>query len=211
MNRVTLSGKDGFWARVRATLGGGDNGSEPAGVPLAVRPSPRKARPAQLIEDDLRRGWSESALRKVSLCVLAMEMDGHADYFAAYGRDAVDESLVALEAVIGTMLPREDYRCLRNGVAGFVLVLPDMPGLMARKLASRIAVAVRRAGLPHRESHAGHITLSMGLAVVNPEGALDDAILGGAEQAVKKAQRRGIGQLEIVDYRVLNDKRQKAA
>ena len=51
----------------------------------------------------------------------------------------------------------------------------------------------------------------MGLAVVNPEGALDRSVLEAATQAVKKAQRRGIGRLEIVDLRILAEKRRQAA
>jgi diguanylate cyclase (GGDEF)-like protein len=206
MNKVTMSGNDGFWARVRAVLGGAQ-GDEVGGI---GQPG-RKPRPAQPIEDELQRGWDEAAQRRVSLCVLALEMDGYPDYFAAYGRETVEASLETLESVISNVLPREEDHCLRSGQAGFVLILPDMPGLMARELGAKIAAAVRRAGLPHRESHAGHVTLSMGLAVINPEGAYDASVLDGAAQAVDKAQRRGIGRLEIVDYRVLNEKRRAAA
>jgi diguanylate cyclase (GGDEF)-like protein len=211
MNKVTLSGNDGFWTRVRTALSGGPGGMVPAYGQSSIHHPGKKARPAQLIDDDLRRGWTEAAERKVSLCVLALEMDGYAEYFAAYGRDALEDGLGRLEEAIGEILPREDFGCLRSGRAGFMLILPDMPGIMGREMAARIARAVRREGLPHRESHAGHVTLSMGLAVVNPEGPVNRDVLEGARQAVAKAQRRGIGRLEIVDYRVLNDKRQKAA
>jgi diguanylate cyclase (GGDEF)-like protein len=211
MNKVTLGGKDGFWARVRAALGsGGQSATRLDGLSPLPNPN-RKVRAAQQIEDDLRRAWTEAGSRKVSLCVLAMDMDNFADYFSAYGRGALDQSLATLEAAIATLVPRQDFACRRNGRSGFVLVLPDMPVLMARELAARIAAAVRHEGLPHRESHAGHVTLSMGLCVVNPQGSFDRAVLTGAVQAVKKAQRRGIGRLEIVDHRVLTQKAQKAA
>lgn len=201
MNSIS-SGKDGFWARVRAALGRGDEGADATG---------RKMLPPQRIDEELRKGWHEAAEHKVSLCVLALEMDLYAEYFAAYGAEAVEESLVTLEAAINAVLPRYGDLCVRGEQAGFVIVLPDMPRLMARELTSRIAVAVRRQGLAHRGSHAGHVTLSMGLCVVNPQGPLDRSVLSGATEAVEKAQRRGIGRLEIVDYRGMDEKRAKAA
>lgn len=209
MNRVTMSGNDGFWARVRSVLGRGES-VPPYGQANIGHPA-KKSRPAQRIDDELRRGFADSAQRQVSLCVLAMEMDRYSEYFAAYGRDEAEHVFDRLEETIRPLLPRPGIACLRNGRAGFVLILPDMPVLMARELASRIATAVRHEGLPNRESHAGQVTLSMGLAVTNPQGGFDRAVLNNAVQAVKKAQRRGLARLEVVDLRGKPEKRKKAA
>ncbi|WIY53659.1 diguanylate cyclase [Devosia sp. YIM 151766] len=209
MNRVTMSGNDGFWARVRAVLG--RNPAMPAYGQAAIGNADKKSRPAQRIDEQLRRGWAEAGQRQVSLCVLAMEMDRYAEYFSAYGRDATEASLDRLQAIIAPLLPRETVHCLRNGRAGFVLVLPDMPVLMARELASRIATAIRQEGLPNKESHTGQVTLSMGLAVTNPHGGFDRSVLNNANQAVKRAQRRGLARLEVVDLRGKPEKRSKAA
>lgn len=212
MNKVTMSGNDGFWARIRAALGRGADTHAPAYGQAAIARNPnKKPRLAQRIDEELRRGWSHAAERSVSLCVVALELDGYADYFAAYGREAVEDSLEALERVITDLLPRQGDSCLRSGQAGFVLVLPDMPALMARDLASRIAAAVRQQGLPNRESHAGQVTLSTGIAVANPDGALDRSVLEAAGQAVKKAQRRGLARLEVVDLRARQQRQRRAA
>lgn len=211
MNKVTTSGNDGLWARIRAALGR-DDARVPAYGQAAIAKNPnKKSRLAQRIDDELRRSWAHSAERNVSLCVLTLEMDNHAEYFAAYGREAVDDAMETLEGVIAQLLPRETDRCLRHGRAGFVLVLPDMPALMARDLASRIAVAIRRSGLVNRASHAGQVTMSTGLAVANPQGGLDRRVLEAAHQAVKKAQRRGLARLEVVDLRGREDKQRRAA
>ena len=209
MNRVTMSGKDGFWARVRAVLGRAE--AVPAYGQSAIGNAEKKSRPAQRIDEELRRGWTEAAQRHVSLCVLAMEMDRYPEYFAAYGKDAVEHSLDRLLETIRPQLPGPAIRCLRQGRAGFVLVLPDMPVLMARELASRIAKAIRQENLPNKESHAGQVTLSMGLAVTNPQGSFDRAALHNANQAVKRAQRRGLARLEVTDLRTKPEKRKKAA
>ncbi len=209
MNKVTMSGNDGFWARVRSVLG--RNGAEPAYGHSAIGNPEKKSRPAQRIDEELRRGWNEAGQRNVSLCVLSMDMDNYSEYFAAYGRDAVELSLDRLQETIQPLLPRDSLACLRQGRAGFVLVLPDMPVLMARELAGRIAKAIRQENLPNKESHAGQVTLSMGLAVTNPQGGLDRSVLHKANQAVKRAQHRGLARLEVVDMRGKPEKRKKAA
>lgn len=212
MNKVTVSGNDGLWARIRAALGRGADTYAPPYGQAAIAGNPNKrTRPAQRIDEALRRGWNHAAERNVSLCVLALEMDGHADYFAAYGREAVEDSLQAIETEIAALLPRETDRCLRHGRSGFVLVLPDMPAIMARDLASRIAAGLRKLGLANRESHAGQVTLSTGIAVVNPQGGMDRSVMDAASQAVKKAQRRGLARLEVVDLRGRDEKQRKAA
>lgn len=212
MNRVTMSGNDGLWARIRTALARGADVPEPAyGQPAIARNPNKKPRLAQRIDEELRRGWSHCAERNVSLCVLALEIDRYAEYFAAYGREAVEECVESIEETVQAQLSRETDICLRSGQTGFVLVLPDMPALMARELASRIAAALRRQGIPNRESHAGQVTLSTGIAVVNPQGKLDREVLKAAAQAVKKAQRRGLARLEVMDLRGREDKRRKAA
>ena len=212
MNKVTMSGNDGLWARIRAALGRGAGAQEPPYGQAAIARNPnKKSRLAQRIDEELRRSWLHAAQRNVSLCVIALEMDGYADYFAAYGREAVEDSLDRLEEVIAGLLPRETDRCLRSGRSGFMLVLPDMPALMARDLASRIAAAVSLQGLANRESHAGQVTLSTGIAVVNPVGALDRSVIEAAGEAVKKAQRRGLARLEVVDLRGRQQRQRKAA
>lgn len=212
MNKVTMSGNDGFWARIRAALSRSVNTPEPAYGQAAIARNPnKKSRMAQRVDDALRRSWILAAERKVSLCVVALKIDGYADFFAAYGREAVEDSLDALESAIKALLPRETDTCLRQGQAGFVLVLPDMPALMARDLSSRIAASARKLGLANRESHAGQVTMSTGIAVVNPHGALDRAVLDAADQAVKKAQRRGLARLEVIDLRGRGDRHRRAA
>ena len=212
MNRVTMSGSEGLWARIRAALARDAEAHEPPYGHAAIARNPnKKSRLAQRIDEELRRGWNHCSERNVSLCVLALEIDGYAEFFATYGREAVEVSFDSLEAIIGAQLARETDICLRNGQTGFVLVLPDMPALMARELASRIAAALRREGIPNRESHAGQVTLSTGIAVVNPQGKLDRSVLNSASQAVKKAQRRGLARLEVMDLRGRDDKRRHAA
>lgn len=210
MNRVTMSGSDGFWARVRTALGGGKI-AEPAYGHAEIATTPNgKPKPAR-VNDELRQGWDVAAHRKVSLCVMALEIDRYAEYVTAYGRDAADDCIETLFATISGLLTHDSHRCIRSGRAGLTLVLPDMPVLMARELARKIAIAVRRQGLSNRESHAGHVTLGIGLAVINPHGKVDRLVTTAAEKALRKAQKRGLARLEVADLRTHEDATRKAA
>ena len=205
------TGKDGFWARVRASLGRRANDEPAYGRPAIARTPGRRLRAEPGVDDALRQGWALAAQRQVSLCVMALEIDRHDDYFGAYGRDAAEECLDTLHGVIAGLLPHDTDRCLRWGRAGLLLVLPDTPRLMGRELAGRIVGAVRRAGLANKESHAGVVTLGMGLAVVNPQGPMDPAILDAARQALARAARRGLARLEIADLRAAGEPRRSVA
>lgn len=201
---------EGFWTRVRTALT--RRADEPAygRAAIATRPGARK-RVANLVEDELRDCWASAATRNVSLCVLMVEMDRYPEYFTIYGQDAADECIGQLDEIVGRLRPRETVRCLRVGRAGFALILPDMPVLMARQIVARIGAAVKSEGLINKESHTGLVTVSAGLAVINPRGKLERKVLDMANQALRKAQRRGLGQLDVIDLRTISDRTRQAA
>ena len=87
------------------------------------------------------------------------------------------------------------------GQAGFVLILPDLPVLMARSLAGKIMKAVRVEGLVNKESHAGIVTLGCGIAVVNPQGAFEPNVIEAAMATLRRAQRHGLSRIETADLR----------
>ena len=204
-----------FWNRVRAAAN-------------MLRPAPRERVPAYgqaaiarsigmkpklgtRIEEELARGWTHAAGRHVSLSLLVIEIDRFTDYVTAYGRGQADQCLLSVMQAIADALPRQDDTCLRLGNAGFVIVLPDMPALMARATAGKIAETMRQLAIAHKESHAGVVTLSMGLAVTNPRGGYDKKFFEAGAEALKKARRRGMGRMEGVDLRPAQERKRRAA
>lgn len=204
-----------FWMRVRAALGAmrpAQQERAPAyGQAAIARSMGIKPRLGLRIEEELHQGWNQAAGRRVSMSLIVIEIDRFADYFTAYGRDNADDCLLAVMQAITDALPRAGDSCLRLGPASFVIVLPDLPALMARATAAKIADAVRELAMPHKESHAGIVTLSMGLAVTNPHGGYDRKFFEAAAEALKKAQRRGMGRMEGVDLRPALERKKKPA
>lgn len=202
MSDLAMSGGDGFWARVRTALTRRSGEAEPAyGQAAIARARGGRTRGSQRVMDGLREAWALAAGRNVSLCAMALEIDRFPEFHAAYGPGAVEEAMDLFEEAIGGLLPRPVCRCIRTSNHGFMLLLPDMPLLMARTLAGKIAAAVRKCGVANRESHAGQVTLSVGLAVTNPQGKADRKVTEAAAQALRKAQRRGLARLEVVELR----------
>lgn len=208
MSITDTAQRDRFWSRVRGLLTGHAEQRRNGVIPFV---SGRRQPSGRPIEEELQQGWMLAAERNVSLCVLALEIDCFGEYLAAYGRDAAEDCLEQLDQVISALLRRDEDRCLRLGQSGFLLVLPDMPVLMARDLANKISATVRRVGLVNKESHAGAVTLGTGVVVVNPEPPYNQAVLDMARQALRKAQRRGLGRIEIADLRATDERRSVAA
>lgn len=204
-----------FWMRVRAALGAmrplRQERAPAYGQAAIARSMGIKPKLGARIEEELSQGWSQSSARRVSMSLAVIEVDRFNDYFTAYGRNDADQCLLTVMQAITANLPREGDSCLRLGAASFVIVLPDLPALMARATAARIADAVRDFAIPHKESHAGIVTLSMGLAVTNPQGGYDRKFFEAAAEALKKAQRRGMGRIEGVDLRPALERKRKPA
>lgn len=194
-----------FWTRVRVALGAlrpVRKERVPAyGQAAIARTIGLKPRLGARIEEELAAGWGNAAARRVSLSLLVIEIDRMADFFAAYGKIEADDTVMSVMRTVTEALPRSGDTCLRLGRATFVIVLSDQPMLMARANAAKIAEAVRQLNLPHKESHAGVVTVSMGLAVGNPQGAYDKRFFETAAEALKKAQRKGLGRVEAIDLR----------
>ena len=198
-----------FWTRVRAALGAmrpvRQERAPAYGQAAIARSMGIRPKLGARIEEELHHGWSQSAARRVSMSLVVIEIDRFADYFAAYGRDEADQCLLTVMRAITEALPREGDSCLLLCAASFVIVL------LARAIATKIAEAVRQLALPHKESHAGIVTLSMGLAVTNPHGNYDRKFFEAAAEALKKAQRRGMGRMEGVDLRPALERKRKPA
>lgn len=204
-----------FWTRVRSALTvlrpARQERAPAYGQAAIARSFGMKPKLGTRIEEELAQGWTYAAARRVSLSLLVIEIDRFAEYFAFYGRGEADHCIAAVMDAIADALPAETSSSLRLGASGFVIVLPDMPALMARSIANKITDAVRLMAMPHKESHAGVVTLSLGLAVTNPQGNYDRRFFEAGAEAMKKARRRGMGRMEAVDLRPALDRKRRAA
>jgi len=203
-----ISQKDRLWQRVRTMLG---RRAEVLGHGAGLGTAGRLVPVGRPVEEELHRSWMIAAANSVPLCVMALEIDCFAEYLLAYGQDMAEDCVERLERAVLPLLRHEEDRCLRLGRGGLLLVLPAAEMAAGRDLANRIGRAVRHLGLSNKESHAGTVTVGAGLAVVNPEPPFDRSVLDMAKEALRKAQRRGLGRIEIVDLRMAEERGRQAA
>jgi len=203
----------GFWDRVTSVLKPGGAAKNSAGPRrlgrrgaggdghAQITPLSTRTARAQQIDEAFEAGWSQCELRRVSMAVVVIEVDRFREYGRAYGPVAAENCLLAVQTAIRAALPRSEDFLGRQGRAAFTVLLPDYPMLMAQAAAQKIAAAIAEAGIAHKESHRGQVTVSVGVAMANPRGETNRNVLTVAQAALERARGRGLNRIEIIDMR----------
>jgi len=198
-----------FWDRVVSALK--RRPSHPGHHSARITPLSTRTARAQRLDEAFEAGWTECEQRRVSMAVVAIEVDRFREYGRAYGPVAAENCLVAVGNAVRAALPRSDDFLGRHAGSTFVIVLPDFPMLMAQAAAQKIAAAVAEAGLTHKESHRGQVTVSVGVAMTNPLGEIDRNVLTVAQAALERARARGLNRIETIDMRPHQKARRRGA
>lgn len=208
--KASTDERDQLWTRLRHALAGlrpglrrqGDEEArvEPAyGISAIARA--RMGGVTARIESSLKHAWARSAEAKVSMAVMAVEVDRFREWHLCADRDTIEAGMARIVEAAEGLLPRAQDLCLRHGRQGLIVVLPDYPFLMARQLSRTLSRTVRALAIPHRESHAGVVTVGVGLAGINPQGKYDSVLFEEARDALARARRLGIDRAEVRDLR----------
>lgn len=127
-----------------------------------------------------------------SLALLAMDLDHFKKFNDRYGHPAGD---VALKRVVGAargVLRGEDDAIARIGGEEFLVLLPHTGHDRALEVAGRVCEAVHGAGIPHEDSPAGMLTVSIGVAIAAQGGKQSiRAAINQADQALYRAKDAG--------------------
>ena len=204
MTDATVSqGDDSFWTRVRSALD--------VLRPVAQTRGPLYGRAEidrtggqgaeLLLAEALDRAWTQAAGQRRSLSLLMVEIDRWAEYLTAYGSDGAEDCAATLEQIIKATLVETGASCLRHGQGGFAVVLPGFNKGQGKDLAIRIAQALRRQHMPHKDSHHGLVTAAMALATTRPDGGYEESLLQSALDTLQRAQRRGMGRMMAIDLK----------
>jgi diguanylate cyclase (GGDEF)-like protein len=135
----------------------------------------------------------------LQLSVLLCDVDHFKRYNDTYGHAMGDECLKAVAGVIRQTFARAGELPARVGGEEFAVLLPAADAAQAREAAERLRVALAERGIPHLGSTtAPHVTLSIGLAQLTPDG-MDtfDALLHHADLALYRAKSLGRDQVAI--------------
>ena len=141
-------------------------------------------------DDALRRLWEATRAGRAALSVLALDIDRFKDYNDRYGHQRGDNALKRFAGAVRSALFSPDDVLARQGGEEFLVFLPRATLEQALQVGGRIVASVAAAGIPHADSPEGVLTVSVGVAAIQP-GEDADALLRRADAALYRAKRNG--------------------
>jgi len=152
----------------------------------------------RVLNDVLLREWERASRSRKSMAVLFMDVDYFKRYNDSLGHLAGDDCLAALARAMQSALLRPTDLVARYGGEEFVMLLPETDADGAMGVARRVLNAVDACAIPHPASAvAPHVTISIGVAVMVPEGKRPQILIDAADAALYDAKGRGRHQIVL--------------
>lgn len=134
----------------------------------------------------LRDEYLRSQRTNLPCCVLMMDVDYFKKINDSHGHAVGDEVLRAVAATIVSSLRSSDFAG-RFGGEEFLVLLPDTPLDQALGVAEKIRVAVQDQEL----AAVGHVTISLGVALLDVADADEDVAVQRADERLYQAKAAG--------------------
>jgi two-component system chemotaxis family response regulator WspR len=143
------------------------------------------------LQEDLRAFRGRAARYGHRYAIAVCDLDQYAAYNERYGRPAGDEVVRAIGHVFSDECRTGD-EIYRDG-AQFLLVLPEQSVPQATGVVERIRCRIQGLQLEHSSNQpADVVTVSVGVAMLDPESRADErSILGPAQAYLSMAKERG--------------------
>jgi diguanylate cyclase (GGDEF)-like protein len=126
-----------------------------------------------------------------------LDVDNFKRYNDHYGHLAGDECLRRISAALADCVRSTDLVC-RYGGEEFAAIMPGAGVEVLEMVGERFRSAVAELGIPHVESQAGHVTISVDAASAGPQ-PMDpvEELVARADSALYEAKRAGRDQVRI--------------
>jgi len=136
-------------------------------------------------------------------CIALLDIDRFKAYNDSHGHQAGDHVLNAVSAELERQVRAGDS-VYRYGGEEFLCILPEQALVDAVRVAQRMRASVQNLNLPHPSSGAGVITLSAGVATLDPSRPrLANEVLKEADDALYQAKQQGRNRVEVIDMSTL--------
>ena len=145
------------------------------------------------------REWRRALRNHAKVSVAVIDIDHFRAYNEQHGHIAGDEVLRQLASALADEIRRPSDLLARYQADQFVALLPDTDGSGAGHVADRLLTRVRNLRLPYAENEGGHVTVSIGLATLEPKSR--DGLpefLSLAAEALASAKQGGRNQLKTL-------------
>jgi diguanylate cyclase (GGDEF)-like protein len=146
----------------------------------------------------LEAEWRRAARTGQPLALSMLDVDYFKKYNDRYGHLAGDATLCRVARLITEHGRRSSDLVARYGGEEFALLSVATPGADALGVAQAICAELARLKLPHDASPIGHVTISIGVAVLVPtEGSRPEHLVRLADEALYRAKQRGRNQAQL--------------
>ena len=149
-------------------------------------------------DDVLAAAWRHALGTGTSLAVAMIDIDHFKWYNDTHGHLAGDVCLKEVAAILAAGIrPDADLAC-RYGGEEFAVIFPGADTTSAAAAAERTRQAVAALTQPHDSTHAGVVTLSVGIAATIPTAEdIPETIVNAADIALYHAKQHGRNQVWI--------------
>jgi diguanylate cyclase (GGDEF)-like protein/PAS domain S-box-containing protein len=152
-------------------------------------------------DQTLTREWLRMRRERDALALLMIDIDYFKILNDQHGHQAGDECIRRLATAIRGAARRPGDFAARYGGEEFVLLLPHTDRQEAMRIAEQLQLAVRSLPVHAAGEQAGVMSVSIGVASVEPDAGSTnaDALLSAADLALYKAKRNGRNRCEHAD------------
>ena len=142
-------------------------------------------------QDAAERLWREARATGGQLSVLALDIDHFKKYNDLYGHAEGDGALRRFAGAVSSALLHADDLLARPGGEEFVVFLPGSTQEQAMGVGQRVCERVRGADIVHAASSEGRMTVSIGVASLQPGDDDAEQMLRRADAALYRAKAAG--------------------
>ncbi len=154
----------------------------------------------RVFDEHLEQLWQRAADKECVIAILMVDVDHFKAYNDRYGHQAGDRALRRVAQTLQAFITRPQDLLARYGGEEFAVLLYDSDPVEVEKLAERMRKAVVGLALEHRDSRVQIVTISIGVAIVEP--SVERRARGAvqlADEALYQAKTRGRNRVEVLD------------
>jgi len=144
----------------------------------------------------LEKQFLLSRRNRSPLSLIICDIDYFKRYNDSYGHQQGDDCLKKVAASMQAQISRPTDLVCRYGGEEFAVILPDTHDDGGQLLAERMRQAVAAENLPHTQSTAGVVTISLGIATYHGQYLKAEQLIKAADEALYKAKELGRNRVE---------------
>ncbi len=152
-------------------------------------------------DEALGTEWLRAARSGAPLSLLMVDIDHFKNYNDRYGHPAGDQCLRRVAAALGQCVRRAGELVARYGGEEFVMLLPNADLRHACETAQNVLDQIQQEAIPHAASAtADYVTLSLGVASIQPDPAMEaTTLVNAADAAMYRAKSGGRARYKVAD------------